>query len=274
MTTSFADRSLERIAGLLAKAEATDNEHEAEAFMELAQKLSTLHSIDLAKARAHTRNKQNVAPIQRTITMGARGTKGLSTFVYLFMGIGRANDVKMNVAHNSTAVYAFGFPEDIEATETLFRSLVVQMVEAAQAFRKSGEWKNDLVWHEDRYGWGSYRKPVTWLTARINFQQAYAERIGSRLIMARRDAEAESRREDQQVVSDAEVNGAPGTDLVLADKRRSVADYYAATSRARGAYRGGTTRVSSISRDAGRRAANSARFSGQGAIGGTRGQIT
>ncbi|MBF6339814.1 DUF2786 domain-containing protein [Nocardia abscessus] len=41
-----------RIGALPRKAEGTENEHEAEAFSAMAQRLATQHSIDLAMARA------------------------------------------------------------------------------------------------------------------------------------------------------------------------------------------------------------------------------
>uniref|UniRef100_UPI000ADFFD5D DUF2786 domain-containing protein n=1 Tax=Nocardia amamiensis TaxID=404578 RepID=UPI000ADFFD5D len=43
---------LARVGALLRKAEGTDNEHEAEAFSAMAQRLATQYSIDLAMARA------------------------------------------------------------------------------------------------------------------------------------------------------------------------------------------------------------------------------
>ena len=79
---------LARIAALLRQAEGTDNAHEAEAFMTAAQRLATATSIDLAVARSHA-DKRTPAqtPVQRTITIGAAGTKGLRTYVQLFVVI-------------------------------------------------------------------------------------------------------------------------------------------------------------------------------------------
>ena len=45
---------VDKIAALLAMAERTTNEHEAEAFLAKAQALATHNSIDLALARAAT----------------------------------------------------------------------------------------------------------------------------------------------------------------------------------------------------------------------------
>src|SRR6202035_2267056 len=110
------DKMLARIAALLRQAEGTDNQHEADAFMAAAQRLATATSIDLAVARSHSQHRKAQAPVQRTIEIGAAGTRGLRTYVQLFTLIARANDVRCDVAHNSTYVNAYGFAEDVDAS--------------------------------------------------------------------------------------------------------------------------------------------------------------
>ena len=287
---------IEKIAKLLALAEATKNEAEAAAYMEKAQALATLNAIDLAKARSlDPAKKKSSVPVQRRITLGESGTRGLNTYIELFDGIGRANDVKCNIAHNSTYVIAFGFPEDIDATETLFRSLLVQMVTASQEYRKTGEWKKDTVYRPSEYvnydrnnkRCGAYRsvrevyipggyRPVTWLTARLEFQEAYAYRISSRLRDAKNKAEAEAKAADAAAaalipVADNVGAAAPGTELVLKAKREEVDLFYKETSRARGHWKGGyTSKGAATSRAAGGAAANNARLSGQKTLGGSK----
>src|SRR6202035_1500125 len=102
------DKMLARIAALWRQAEGTDNAHEAEAFMAAAQRLATATSIDLAVARSASSTRTKAQdPVQRTITIGNAGTKGLRTYVQLFAVIAAANDVKVDVASNSTFVYAY-----------------------------------------------------------------------------------------------------------------------------------------------------------------------
>src|SRR5271156_3711776 len=133
------DKMLARIAALLRQAEGTDNAHEADAFMTAAQRLATAASIDLAVARSHATNRSAAqAPIQRTVTIGTAGSKGLRTYVQLFVLIATANDVRCDIASNSTFVYAYGFAEDIDASHALYASLVVQMVRASDAYLASG----------------------------------------------------------------------------------------------------------------------------------------
>ena len=167
---------LARIAALLRQAEGTDNTHEADAFMAAAQRLATATSIDLAVARSHSSNRTKAQmPEQRTITIGNAGARGLRTYVQLFTVIAMANDVKCDVASNSTFVYAYGFGEDIDASHALYASLVMQMVRASEAYIASGA-----------------HRPTPTITARINFQLAFGARIGKRLSEARDDAQREA----------------------------------------------------------------------------------
>ena len=103
--------------------------------MAAAQRLATATSIDLAVARSHSDKRTKAqTPMQRTITIGNAGTRGLRTYVQLFAVIAHANDVKCDVASNSTFVYAYGFAEDIDASHALYASLVMQMVRASDAY--------------------------------------------------------------------------------------------------------------------------------------------
>ncbi|SKT27038.1 Protein of uncharacterised function (DUF2786) [Mycobacteroides abscessus subsp. abscessus] len=95
------------------------------------------------------------------------------------------------------------------------------------------------------------------ITARLEFQAGFARRIGRRLWEARRDAEAESRATDP-----IDPGQGASTELVLADKRKAVADYYKKYSntgrRTHRGYRPNT--VSFVSRDAGDRAGQRAKL--------------
>jgi hypothetical protein len=231
------DKMLARIAALLRQAEGTDNEHEAATFMAAAQRLATTTSIDLAVARAHsaTRDKAQT-PTQRTITIGNPGARGLRTYVQLFVGIAAANDVKCDVASNSTFVYAYGFAEDIDATHALYASLVVQMVKASDAYLATGA-----------------HRPTPTITARLNFHLAFGGRVGQRLAEAREQARADV---------DKQPDRAPGTAIALRNKDLELKSYYRSASRARGTWRAtsATAGYSSAARRAGDRAGRQARL--------------
>ena len=142
----MADKDLTRIAALLRKAESTDNEHEADAYLQAAQRLATLSAVDLAVARAHSAHRERrVRPTQRTITIGDSGKRGLRTYVQLFLAIGRANNLTCDIARDSSRVYAYGFDTDIDTVQALYASLVVQMVRASDAYIKSGDYAREKV---------------------------------------------------------------------------------------------------------------------------------
>lgn len=231
------DKMLSRIAALLRQAEGTDNPHEAEAFMTAAQRLATASSIDLAVARSHSANRSAAqAPTQRTITIGEAGTRGLRTYVQLFVLIATANDVRCDIASNSTFVYAYGFAEDIDATHALYASLVVQMVRASDAYLATGE-----------------HRPTPTITARLNFQLAFGARVGQRLAEAREQAKQEASKDRRR---------APGTAIALRDKEVELRDHYREASRARGTWRANRASAgySSAARRAGDRAGRRARL--------------
>ena len=102
-------------------------------------------------------------------------------------------------------------------------------------------------------------------TARINFQQAFAIRIGERLKAARQDAE-------QQMVAELPAADRSGVALVLRDKEVELVDHYKANSTARGSWGGSraTAGYSERSRRAGDRAGQLARLGAERAIGGQR----
>jgi hypothetical protein len=231
------DKMLARIAALLRQAEGTDNMHEAEAFMAAAQRLATATSIDLAVARSHaaTRTKAQ-APVQRTITIGNAGTRGLRTYVQLFAVIASANDVKVDVASNSTFVYAYGFPEDIDASHALYASLVMQMVRASEAYLATGK-----------------HRPTPTITARLNFQLAFGSRIGQRLERAREEAQQEAKSGSAS---------RPGTEIALRNKEIELRDFYSKESDARGTWQAhrASAGYSSAARRAGDKAGRRARL--------------
>ena len=241
------DKMLARIAALLRQAEGTDNTHEAEAFMAAAQRLATATSIDLAVARSHSDQRTKAqAPLQRTITIGNAGARGLRTYVQLFVLIANANDVKCDIASNSTFVYAYGFAEDIDASHALYASLVLQMVKASESYIASGS-----------------HRPTPTITARINFQLAFGSRIGKRLAEAREQARREATKSRQS---------RPGTAIALRDKDIELKDFYRETSQARGTWRAtsATAGYSSSARRAGDRAGRRARLGDSQEINGAR----
>lgn len=278
------DKYLSKIAKLLRQAESTTNEAEAEAFMQAAQRLATATAISLEVARQHQADtERRQTPIQKQIVIGKSGKHGLKHYVSLFLAIAGQNDVTCNIAHNSTYVIAFGFPSDIEVVETLYASLVVQMVQASDKYLRSGKYKAELVWRPvyanvpDYWGSGTHRevvdyamRPVDGRVARASFQRAFANKIDVRLRAARLDAidEATARETPNETASS-------GVELVLANKAVEVADFYQQHSTARGSWRGNRSSGHHSSRawNAGTEAGERARLGGEKAIGSGQRQV-
>lgn len=275
----MSDKNLTKISALLRKAETTDNEHEADAYLQAAQRLATLSSVDLAVARAHTTAQEKRAvPTQRTVTVGEQGKRGLRTFVQLFLEIGRANNLTCDIARDSTRVFAYGFDNDIDAVEALYSSLVIQMVRASDEYIKSKRYAQEMVgrWvrvEGARPGWRGpsqewQERPVHATTARVNFQQAFAARIGARL------KEATTQARTQAVKADTA--GTTGVEIVLRAKDVELQDHYKANSTARGSWRGTSSNsgYSELASKAGDHAGRTARLGAEKSIGGARGAIS
>ncbi|BDH55697.1 hypothetical protein MTP03_06360 [Tsukamurella sp. PLM1] len=172
------------------------------------------------------------------------------------------------MASNSTFVFAYGFAEDVDACEALYASLVIQMVRASDAYLRSGAHKSETVQqlYEDRRTRRRWveTKPVAAVTARINFQSAFAARIGARLAEARAAETAQ-----------ATAQGEPGTAVALRDKELELKSFYREQSSARGRWRGSSASAgySDGARRAGDRAGRSARLGDTSELGGGRGEL-
>ncbi len=250
--------SIEKIAKILNQAENASTPEEAETFFQTAQALSTKYSIELAIARKHTaKGQKREEPVQRRSDLGTVSKAQNKKMIALFLGISASNDVRCDISKSGAVLYPYGFPQDIDATENLFAVIAPQMVRAANEYIKSGEYKKETtrVWKD--YDW--HVKPIDGRVARSNFYLAYINRIGSRLRSAKRSVESEA------------IVASSGTELVLADKKREVADFYRSNSNARGSWSGSKTQGYSRSAAlAGSDAAASAKLSETGSIGSRR----
>lgn len=159
--------ALKRVRALLAKAESTGYPEEADACMAKAQELMTRHCIDRALAEAGTSDEPQVELRRIWLDDPYLEAKAL-----LLAKVAAANRCRAVVTPDLGFSTMVGHGEDIEATELLFTSLLVQATK-----------RITVLGHE--HGQGSRaRKP----SYRRSFLVSYATRIGTRLQEATRSA--------------------------------------------------------------------------------------
>ncbi|MEV4294772.1 DUF2786 domain-containing protein [Microbispora rosea] len=167
------ERTLARVRALLAKAESTEFEAEAETFTAAAQALMARHSIDAALLASRASGPGGAGrPEGRRLGVDApyEGPKAMLLDV-----IASANHCRSVWSRHFGFATVLGFPADLAAVEVLFTSLLVQ---ATTAMRLAGSRRDGLGRSRTR----SFRQ---------SFLAAYAQRIGERL----REATGEAVRE-------------------------------------------------------------------------------
>ena len=248
---------IEKLTKILALAENASTPEEAAAFMEKANMLSAKYSIELAKARAAiAHNQTRETPTQRRTKVAEASTKTKKWMVRLYQAIAENNDVEINVTYNSTTVIAFGFPSDIDVADAMFFSLSRQMVEQANTWLATKEYKKEQrqVWSEK--DWEYIYKPVDARIARADFYRMFISAVDERM-----------KKTTKQVMEQEST----GTELVLLDKREEVSAYYKEKSTAHGSWGGpSVSGMSQSARTSGYSAGKSAKLSGTQGIGGTR----
>jgi hypothetical protein len=149
---------LRKVRALLAKAESTTFEEEAEACSAKAQELMSRHRIE------HLGDVSE-GPIGRRIWLDAPYLNPKSSLV---SAVGRANGCRGVHLSGLGCVHLVGYPADLEATEVLFTSLLVQ---AGRALAAAGP-------QVDARGRSRTR------SFRSAFLEGFAYRVGKRLVDA------------------------------------------------------------------------------------------
>lgn len=153
-------RMLDRVRALLAKAESTDFPDEAETYTAKAQELMTRHRIDHALLAATSGERDRPATRRVAVDNPYEMPKSL-----LLQVVAQANGCRAVWMKRFGLVSIIGFTADLDATELLFTSLLVQ---ATRAMTGSGS-------KTDRHGRNTTR------SFRNSFLTSYASRIGERL---------------------------------------------------------------------------------------------
>ena len=190
---------------LLAKAESTSYEAEAETFTAGAQALMARHSIDAAMLAARERRRDDT-PHGRRIGIDRPYE---SPKVSLLDVVARANRCRTVWSSGLGLVTVVGFEADLDAVETIFTSLLVQ---ATRAMTSQGS-------RVTRTGQSRTR------AFRQSFLTAYAWRIGARLQEAT-DHETRAAVDSQEPAATSAGGDRPGGVLVriLAQRASEVDD--------------------------------------------------
>jgi Protein of unknown function (DUF2786) len=158
------------VRGLLAKAEATTFPAEAEAFAAKAQELMAKHSIDAAMLDERHGDQLIAGVRARRFHLEQPYAKEK---VMLLATVASVNRVRVVFDEHHAMATAVGFNEDLDATDLLFTSLLVQASSAVSATATN---------RSSSSGSAAFRRAF-WLS--------YSARIGERLRDAQQRAEAE-----------------------------------------------------------------------------------
>ena len=168
-----SEKMLATVRALLAKAEGTNYPAEAEAFAAKAQELMTRYSIDAAML--DDRHGDALAAGVRAQRFHLEQPYAKEK-VSLLSVVGSANRVRIVFQDAYAIAHAVGFEEDLEVTDLLYTSLLVQ---ASRAITST----TAVAGRSSRASSPAFRRAF-WL--------AYANRIGERLEEAQERAQSES----------------------------------------------------------------------------------
>lgn len=195
-------RLLDRVRALLAKAESTTFEAEAETFTAGAQSLMARHSIDQAMLAASSERLPDDGPTARRVGIDRPYE---TPKVLLLDVVAKANRCRTVWSESLGFVTVIGFPTDLQASETIFTSLLLQSTRA-------------MTRHGSRTTRGGQSRTRSF---RQSFLTAFAHRIGQRLSGVTEEETASARARE----GGAETRAAgPGRDLVhvLAERATEV----------------------------------------------------
>jgi Protein of unknown function (DUF2786) len=188
-------RHLERIRALLAKAESTEFDEEAETFTAKAQELMTRYSIDAALLAAHAAQSagQQVGQKPTGVRIGIEDPYAQAK-AHLLHTVGDASQCRVVWSKDFGFATVFGFSSDLASVELLYTSLLLQARNAMVRLADTGK----------RARTSAFRR---------SFLVGFSSRIGHRLEEAARTTTAEAVAEQ-------------GSELlpVLAERVRAVED--------------------------------------------------
>ncbi|MGB8861438.1 MAG: DUF2786 domain-containing protein [Ilumatobacteraceae bacterium] len=233
-TGEIDEKALRLIRALLSKAEATDFEAEAESFTAKAQELMTRYSIDAAVMAAADHGTGHARGIEsRRVHIDNPYSDEKATFLSAIASVNSVRAIWMPAAGFSTVM---GFPVDLQLTDLLFTSLMVQATHASSAATR----------HDPRLRTPSFRRA---------FLIAFADRIAERLESTRQHVAEQAESElggvlvpilaDRMAAVDAAYEAAFPNATVMKSRRLNAAGWHAGRAAADAADIGAGAAISS-----------------------------
>ncbi len=207
------DSKVGTIKGLLAKAESTTNPHEAEAFTAKAEKLMVQYGIEQAmldaKRPEELRESITKDSIRFQTPYAVAFISGCHAFIDAFSD-GAVRCFYSGRKANDRSLYLIGFESDVANLKMLLLSLQVQALAAMHDW-----WKHDA---DGKWCMSSYEKFLERRSFILRFFQGAGDRVKASRISATSEAEA----------------SAPGSELVLVDRKERVSQHMASLSLGKG----------------------------------------
>lgn len=205
----------EKIEKLLAKAERTDNPHEAEAFTKKAEALMAAWGIEAAMLDASRTAGEREQVTESGLDFTGTYAKGMTLFAHLIaegLGLTGYEQVWRGKAHRRYIVV--GHTSDVERAHLLITSMQLQAQTALRA------------WWRD-YDLKAYLSPAEKFQARRQFLVSFATAVKERLVEQREEKKREAETQRAAATGTGPAAG-PSVALVLADRALAVQQHMAA----------------------------------------------
>lgn len=241
----------DKVGKLLTHADKAANDEERRTYLEKAERLASVHSINLAMVRKAQADKAGHAdnPITGELysLLALPSITARNLAVELGSAICRAHGAHCTIRGKSAFMTFYGYPEDVHLTELMLTRVTPMMFEEADRYIKSPERK---------------ASGVAATSARITFCKNFAWEIGRRL----QEAVQQSKREVAEQLALTDGTDSTSMEIAIRDKAVEVADYVAYEFKrqgVRGSWKGSNTNTwNPDAADAGRSAARNANLYG------------
>lgn len=199
---------------------AEDAERDADTALAVAQRLAAKHSIDLEALRQKDKaaGKKVSQPTEKRFYLKdgsyIRARCNLASRIAISMGL------RTRLATSGRWVLFTGFPEDIEMAWQIFGLVETQMMYACDLRVKSGAHKL-IPDYDSRTGYLNAK------TYRLNYFDAYVNRVATRIFVSREEAQEEVVFAEGVQQDDGTVTGRVTGALVLASRKDEVEAFFA-----------------------------------------------